>query len=41
MLIERLLGPAMLWLAAWATQLRRLHAGSAEYAAYQRGAFDE
>jgi len=27
--------------AAWATQLRRHHAGSAEYAAYQRGAFDE
>lgn len=27
--------------AGWATQLRRHHAGSAEYAAYQRGAFDE
>jgi type IV pilus assembly protein PilF len=27
--------------AAWATQLRRHHAGSPEYAAYQRGAFDE
>ncbi|TFW18167.1 type IV pilus biogenesis/stability protein PilW [Duganella callida] len=27
--------------AAWATQLRRHHPGSAEYAAYQRGAFDE
>ena len=25
----------------WATQLRRHHSGSAEYAAYQRGAFDE
>jgi type IV pilus assembly protein PilF len=25
----------------WATQLRRHHPGSAEYAAYQRGAFDE
>ena len=27
--------------AGWATQLRRHHAGSTEYAAYQRGAFDE
>ena len=27
--------------AGWATQLRRHHPGSAEYAAYQRGAFDE
>lgn len=27
--------------AGWATQLRRHHSGSAEYAAYQRGAFDE
>lgn len=27
--------------AGWATQLRRHHTGSAEYAAYQRGAFDE
>lgn len=27
--------------SAWATQLRRHHAGSPEYAAYQRGAFDE
>lgn len=27
--------------AGWATQLRRHHAGSVEYAAYQRGAFDE
>lgn len=27
--------------AAWVTQLRRHHPGSAEYAAYQRGAFDE
>jgi len=27
--------------AGWVTQLRRHHAGSAEYAAYQRGAFDE
>jgi len=27
--------------ASLATQLRRRHAGSAEYAAYQRGAFDE
>ena len=26
---------------AWATQLRRHHAASPEYAAYQRGAFDE
>lgn len=27
--------------SAWATQLRRHHSGSPEYAAYQRGAFDE
>jgi type IV pilus assembly protein PilF len=27
--------------AGWVTQLRRHHAGSVEYAAYQRGAFDE
>lgn len=27
--------------AGWATQLRRHHAGSPEYAAYQSGAFDE
>ncbi|NVM74895.1 type IV pilus assembly protein PilF [Duganella sp. SG902] len=27
--------------AGWATQLRRHHPGSTEYAAYQRGAFDE
>jgi type IV pilus assembly protein PilF len=27
--------------SGWATQLRRHHAGSTEYAAYQRGAFDE
>lgn len=27
--------------AGWATQLRRHYAGSPEYAAYQRGAFDE
>lgn len=27
--------------AGWATQLRRHHSASAEYAAYQRGAFDE
>ena len=27
--------------AAWVTQLRRHYPGSAEYAAYQRGAFDE
>ncbi len=27
--------------AGWATQLRRHHPGSSEYAAYQRGAFDE
>jgi type IV pilus assembly protein PilF len=27
--------------AGWVTQLRRHHPGSAEYAAYQRGAFDE
>jgi type IV pilus assembly protein PilF len=27
--------------AGWATQLRRRYAGSAEYAAYQSGAFDE
>ncbi|MGV7210228.1 type IV pilus biogenesis/stability protein PilW [Oxalobacteraceae bacterium A2-2] len=27
--------------AGWASQLRRHHSGSAEYAAYQRGAFDE
>ncbi|MES2260489.1 MAG: type IV pilus biogenesis/stability protein PilW [Pseudomonadota bacterium] len=27
--------------SGWATQLRRHHSGSPEYAAYQRGAFDE
>ncbi|CAN7193758.1 type IV pilus biogenesis/stability protein PilW [Pseudoduganella sp. LjRoot289] len=27
--------------SAWVTQLRRHHSGSPEYAAYQRGAFDE